>query len=168
MAVDSGKFALRTADNRWRAFSRSSRKEMCNGICPSNCVWYSRPVSLHHRYRKSVHGDHSSANMHTHVLDNTEHRNLDFLNITMPFFASINAMSCGVVTTPRQLLECFVPVSIECHRCLGHIKHQIVEIRPQGFLQHLHNALLAIGPRHTIALSSVTRYQLNWLPVHET
>jgi hypothetical protein len=48
-----------------------------------------------------------AANMHAHVLDDTQHRHFDFFEHHDAFFASISAISCGVVTTTAPVTGMF-------------------------------------------------------------
>src|SRR5699024_11519281 len=74
-----------------------------------------------------------TANMHTHVLDNTEHRNLDFLEHHNAFFRidQRNVLRSGDHYRASYwyvLSQCQLNVTGDWR----HIKHKIVEIRPQG------------------------------------
>ncbi len=93
VTINSRKFAIWTTNNVGVPLSRSSRREIWSGIWPKTACCISRPVSVRHRCQKLALMTAVTANMHTHVFDDTQYRTSTFSNITMPFFASISAMS---------------------------------------------------------------------------
>ena len=108
VTINSRKFAIWTTNNGWCSVIQifTKRYEVAFGLTTACCI--SRPVSVRHRCQNWLVMTAVTANMHTHVFDDTQYRHFDFSNITMPFFASISrAMSCGVVTTTAPVTGMF-------------------------------------------------------------
>ncbi len=97
-----------------------------------------------------------AADVHAHVLDDTEHRHLDFLKHHDAFFGvdqrdilrrgDNNRPGDGDVLRQRQL---------DITSTRRHIQHQIIQIRPQCLLQHLHQRFAGhwTTPDHRIVIS---------------
>ncbi len=92
VTINSRKFAIWTTITVGVPLSRSSRREIWSGIWLTTACCISRPVSVRHRCQKLLVMTAVTANMHTHVFDDTQSGTSTFSNITMPFFASISAM----------------------------------------------------------------------------
>ncbi|MOA30936.1 hypothetical protein D3C78_1520600 [compost metagenome] len=97
-----------------------------------------------------------AANMHTHIFDNAENRDFHLLKHDDAFFSvdQRNILRRGHNNRPRNG-NVLRQRQLNVPGARWHIQHQIIEIRPQSFLQHLQQRFAGhrAAPHHRVIIS---------------
>ncbi|MNE38317.1 hypothetical protein D3C80_1322110 [compost metagenome] len=96
-----------------------------------------------------------AANMHTHIFNNTENRHFNLLKHDDAFFGvdQRDILRRGHDNSPRNR-NVLRQRQLNVSSARRHIQYQIIEIRPQGFLQHLQQRFAGhrAAPHHRVII----------------